>query len=113
MEENFYFTHWIRRHGRDNFEKLTKKVCSKICIPKKVLDLVDKDDYLFNYFYVTYLVLSLDYFGLKKNEISLVLDLSLLPGISKLYPVKDILENQQDAIPDIKKYIEKDLKLYD
>ena len=112
MDENFYFTYWISRHGRNNFLTILNQICSNVTVPKEIPE-TNKADYLYQYFYASYLVLALKNFGLKTNEISFVLDMCLVPGVSNLYPVKYILKKHQDMIPDIKKYIEKDLKLYD
>lgn len=54
-------------------------------------------------------MVTLDYFGLNTQQISYFLDFSITLGTSKLFPPAKILEDQKDVIPDIVKYIEKDL----
>lgn len=34
--DNYYFTYWIARYGKDNIEKLCKKVCRKITVPLEI-----------------------------------------------------------------------------
>lgn len=110
--ESFYFTYWIAKHGKDEFKKLTDKVCTKMSVPSKIKNDLGTDEYLFQYFYVVYYTITLNYLGLDKKQISFLLDLSLTPGTCKLFPPAEILEVQKDIIPDIEKYIKQDLKAY-
>lgn len=41
------------------------------------------------------------------------INLSLIPGICKLFPPSKILEVQKDVIPEIEEYVKKDLILYE
>lgn len=107
--ENYYFTFWIAKYGKNEFTKLINKVARNATIPKELKGKVDKDEYLFHYFWVVYCIVSLKHFGLNLKQISFMLELCLSTGTSKLFPPAEILEVQKDIIPDIVKYIEKDL----
>ena len=109
---NYYFTYWMARYSRKEFEMLIKKVGRKVTVPLKLKEGEDTDDFLFHYFYMVYCIVALNYLGLNVKQISLILDILIMPGICKLYPPADILKQQRDAIPDIERYIEKDLELY-
>lgn len=106
---NYYFTFWITKHGKEEFAELINKVARNTTIPEKIKGKVDKDEYLFHYFWVVYCIVALNHFGLNESQISFYLDLSMTAGSSKLFPPTEILEAQKDVIPDIVKYIEKDL----
>lgn len=106
---NFYFTYWIARHGKEEFTELINKVVGNTTIPSKLKGKVNKDEYLFHYFWIVYCIVALKHFGLNLKQISLMQELCLATGTSKLFPPADILEVQKDVIPEITKYIEKDL----
>lgn len=106
---NYYFTYWINKHGKDEFAKLANTVASNTTIPKSIKGKINNDEYLFHYFWVVYCIVTLNYFGLDSEQISFVLDLFMKMGISKVFRPSEILEVQKDVIPDIVKYIEKDL----
>lgn len=109
---NDYFTFWIQRHGRKDFEELINKVCQNTTIPKKIQS-IPKDDYLFHYFFIAYCIITLDYFGLTSHQISFILDLSLTLGICKAFPPERILEEQKNVIPDVLEFVKKDLEIYE
>lgn len=110
--DNYYFTYWIKKHGREKFRELSNKVCEKTTVPLKIRKKYGKDEYLFHYFYVVYYTIVLHYFGLDTTQISMILDISLTPGVSKLFSPAEILEVQKDVIPEIEQYILEDLKSY-
>lgn len=110
--DNYYFTFWIKRYGRKAFRELSDKICTKISVPLEIKGKMNKDEYLFHYFYVVYYTITLNYFGLDIKQISLLLDMSLTPGTSKLFPPDEILKVQKDVIPEIENYIKKDLTMY-
>lgn len=112
MNKNLYFTYWIQRYGKEEFKKLTDKVCKQTRVPLEIKQEYGTDDYLFHYFFAVYCIITLNYFGLSNKQIAFILDLSIGPGISKLFPPGEILEEQKDAIPDMLKFIKKDLELY-
>lgn len=110
--ENYYFTFWIAKHGKDTFIKLSNKVLEKTTLPDILKGKVNKDEYAFHYFWAVYCIVALNYFGLSENQIAFFLDLSMTTGLSKLYPPKEILKTQKDNIPEIVKFIKEDLKEY-
>lgn len=110
--DNYYFTFWIKKYGKDSFRELCNNVCRKISDPLKIQEKMNKDEYLFHYFYVVYYTITLNYFGLDTKQISLLLDMSLTPGTSKLFSPEEILKVQKDVIPEIENYIKKDLTMY-
>lgn len=110
--DKYYFTYWIAKYGREEFERLTRKVCRKITVPLKIKQKADVDEYLFHYFFVTYYTIALHYFGLNEKQIATMIDISFIPGTSKLFSPEHILKLQADVIPEIEKYIENDFKCY-
>lgn len=110
--DNYYFTYWIKRYGRNKFKELSDKVCKKISVPLKIKKKLGTDEYLFHYFYVVYFTIALNYFGLNEKQIAFLLDLSLAPGTCKLFSPFEILEVQKDVIPEIEEYVKKDLLAY-
>ncbi len=108
----YYFTYWIAKYGREEFERLTKKICRKITVPLKIKKESDTDEYLFHYFFVTYYSIALHYFGLDVKQIAMMIDIAFVPGTSKLFPPGNILRVQADVIPEIEKYVENDFKCY-
>lgn len=110
--ERIFFTYWIARYGKESFRQLTNKVCHKLRISKAILKKVDIDQYLFNYFAIVYFVVALDYFKVSVDKICFLLDLAFVPGTCKLFSPAEILKVQKDNIPEIIKYVEKDLKIY-
>lgn len=110
--ENYYFTYWIKRYGREKFQDLTTKVFKNMILPKGIGTTVSKDEYLFHYFFMTYYIVSLHYFGLDTRQISLLLDLAIEAGASKAFPPNEILEIHKEVIPEIEDFIKQDLNLY-
>ncbi len=111
--DKLFFTFWIARYGKDEFKKLTDKICGKIKVPKEIKeDGMTSDEYLFNYFYIVYYTVALKYFNVSIDKICLLIDLAFMPGACKLFPPSEILEVQEENIPQIIYYIEKDLKTY-
>lgn len=110
--DSYYFTYWIARYGKENFKRLTNKVCTKISVPSKIGKKFGTDEYLFQYFFVVYYTIALNYFGINLEQISFLIDLSLTPGTCKLFPPSEILEVQKDVIPEIEEYVKKDLLSY-
>lgn len=110
--ESFYFTYWISKYGKEQFKKLTSKVCSKISVPSKVKNEFWTDEYLFQYFYVVYYTITLNYFGLNRKQISFLLDLSLTPGTCKIFSPSEILKVHKDVIPEIEEYVKCDFISY-
>lgn len=109
---NYYFTYWIARYGKGTFKNLADRICKKIKLPIEVIEKVGKDEVLVQYCLVVYYVVALNYFGLNKKQIALMLDLGLTPGTSVAFPPDEILNDQKELIPEIEDYIKKDLKLY-
>ena len=114
MEENLYFTYWIKRYGIEKFKILTDKICSKAVIPAEIKNSPDynKDIFLFHYFWIVYCIVSYNYFGLNTKQISMCLDLSVAPGTCKMYSPAEVLKVQKDNIPYMLEFIKKDLELY-
>lgn len=110
--DRHYFTFWIAKYGKQNFKELIDKACHKISVPEKILEKKLVDEYLFNYFYVVYFTIMLHLFGISEDKIGFILDYSLTPGVCKLFSPSEILKVQKDLIPEIKKYIDKDLAIY-
>lgn len=111
--DKLFFTYWIARYGKENLKDITGKVCSKIKVPKEIKEnVIDLDEYLFNYFYIVYYTIVLNYFNVSIDKICLLVDLAFTPGTCKLFPPSEILEVQKENIPQIIYYIEKDLKIY-
>ncbi len=110
--QNYYFTYWIARYGKDTFKNLADRICQKIKMPIEIIKIVSKDEVLLQYCLVVYYVVTLNYFGLNKRQISLMLDLGLTPGTSVAFPPGEILEDQRELIPEIEEYIRRDLNLY-
>jgi hypothetical protein len=110
--ERLFFTYWIARHGRENFEKLSTRVCQKLKVPLIIKQKVNLDEYLFNYFAITYYIVALHYFQISIDKICFLIDLAFTPGTCKLFPPKEVLEMQKDNIPEIISYIKKDLILF-
>lgn len=111
--ENYYFTFWIAKHGKEKFTELINNVVSKSTMPKALKGKVDINEYAFHYFWAVYCIVALKHFGLSEKQISFYLDLSMVTGCSKLFIPSEILEVQMDNIPEIVKYIEMDLNDYD
>ena len=109
---NYYFTYWIASHGKDAFKNLADKICQNIKIPTPIIKALGKDEFLIEYCIVVYNIVALNYFGLSTNQISFMLDLSLTPGTSKVFPPCEILEAQKEVIPEIEEYIRKDFNFY-
>lgn len=109
---NYYFTFWIARHGKENFKNLSSKVCHNISIPKEIKENMNTDEYLFHYFFIVYCSVALKYFGMDTKQISFALDLLIAPGTSKTFPPNKIFEDQKNVIPEIEKYIIQDLEIY-
>lgn len=111
--DKLFFTYWIARYGKKNLKDLTDKVCSKIKVPKEIKEkVIDLNEYLFNYFYIVYYIVALNYFNVSIDKICLLVDLAFTPGTCKLFPPAEILKVQKENIPLIIHYIEKDLKIY-
>ena len=110
--ENYYFTYWIKRYGREKFQDLTTEVFKNMKLPKGIGTTVSKDEYLFHYFFMTYYIVSLHYFGLDTRQISLLLDLAIEAGASKAFPPNEILKIHKEVIPEIEDFIKQDLNLY-
>lgn len=110
--ENYYFTYWIKRYGKEKFQDLTTKVFKNMKLPKNIGTIVSKDEYLFHYFFITYYIVALHYFGLNTNQISLLLDLAIETGASKAFSPEEILELHRENIAEIEEFIKQDLKLY-
>ena len=108
----YYFTYWIAKYGREEFERLTKKICRKITVPLGIRKKPGIDEYIFHYVLVTYYIIALNYFGLNAKQIAVMTDIAFVPGTSKLFPPGNILRVQADVIPEIEKYIENDFKCY-
>ncbi len=109
---NYYFTYWIARYGKKALKDLMDKMCKHIRIPVDIIKAVGKDEFLTEYCIVVYYIITLNYFGLSTKQISLLLDLSFTPGVSKAFPPTEILEDQKEVIQEIEEYIRKDLKYY-
>lgn len=109
---NYYFTYWIARYGKDAFKNLADRICQNIKIPIEIIKKIGKDEVLVQYCIVVYYVVALNYFGLNKKQIALMLDLGLTPGTSIALPPCEILKDQKELIPEIENYIKRDLKLY-
>lgn len=92
------------------FSKVSDKICQNIKIP--IIKALGKDEFLIEYCIVVYNIVALNYFGLSTNQISFILDLSLTPGTSKVFPPCEILEAQKEVIPEIEEYIRKDFNFY-
>ena len=110
--DSYYFTFWIKKYGRDKFKELTDKVCRKITVPLEIKKKFGTDDFLFQYFYVVYYTIALNYFGLNTQQISFLIDMSLTPGTCKLFSPDEILKVQKDVIPEIEEYVKRDLTSY-
>ena len=110
--QNYYFTYWIARYGKETFKNLADRICQKIKIPIEIIKSFNKDEVLLQYCLVVYYVVTLNYFGLNKRQITLMLDLGLTPGTSVAFPLGEILEAQKEVIPEIEEYIRKDFKFY-
>lgn len=109
---NYFHTFWISKHGKKELYELIGKVCSKTKIPEKVKQEIEEEEYLFNYFFIVYCIVGLNYFGLNNEQISFFLDLCMTLGTCKAFPPAKILEEQKDVISDIVTYIKEDLKIY-
>lgn len=109
---NHYFTYWIGIHGRKRFVKLTNKVFRYANIPEELKKTRNKDQYLFDYFLSVYFVVVLNYFSVSLEGMNFMLDMLFAPGMSTLYPPKDILRDQKMNIPRIENFIKKDLKRF-
>lgn len=94
------------------FSKVSDKICQNIKIPIPIIKAPGKDEFLIEYCIVVYNIVALNYFGLSTNQISFILDLSLTPGTSKVFPPCEILEVQKEVIPEIEEYIRKDFNFY-
>lgn len=110
--DSYYFTFWIKKYGRDKFKELTAKVCRKITVPLEIKKKFGTDEFLFQYFYVVYYTIALNYFGLNTQQISFLIDMSLTPGTCKLFSPEEILKVQKDVIPEIEEYVKRDLTTY-
>lgn len=110
MNDN-YFSYWVARYGRNAFTSLVNKVCEKVVVPKEFKDKKLREEYLIQYFYMVYYIVTLDYFGLDTKQIYFVLDFLNL-GLYQAFLPTEILEVQKDAIPDILYYVDKDLERY-
>ena len=109
---NYYFTYWIARYGKDAFKNLADRICQNIKIPIEIIKKIGKDEVLVQHCIVVYYVVALNYFGLNKKQIALMLDLGLTPGTSIAFPPCEILKDQKELIPEIENYIKRDLKMY-
>ena len=94
------------------FSKVSDKICQNIKIPIPIIKAPGKDEFLIEYCIVVYNIVALNYFGLSTNQICFILDLSLTPGTSKVFPPCEILEAQKEVIPEIEEYIRKDFNFY-
>ena len=97
-------------------EKILKnyqaKFVKKIKVPLIIKQKVNLDEYLFNYFAITYYIVALHYFQISIDKICFLVDLAFTPGTCKLFSPKEVLKVQKDNIPEIISYIKKDLILF-
>lgn len=110
--EKLFFTYWISRYGKETFKKLSSKVCKKLKVPLVIKRKVNLDEYLFNYFFIVYYIVALDYFQISIDKIAFLMNLAFTPGTCKLFPPEEVLEVQKDNISEIISYIKKDLILF-
>ena len=109
---NYYFTYWMLEHGKEKFVDITNKVFQKAVVPEELKNLkdVNKDEFLFHYFFIVYYVVTLFYFGVDEKQISMCLDIVVAPGLSSIFKPRDILDQQKDNILELTTYIQEDFK---
>ena len=110
--DNLFFTGWIARHGKENLRRLVDLVVDGVYITKDMAECFDIEDFTMHYFWVVYCIIALKHLGLSEKQIAFFIDLSLSDGISKHFKPADILERHKNAIREINRYVDLDLRFY-
>lgn len=110
--EIYFFIEWFLKHGKDNYDKIAKKVCENASIPVDIMmkEPIYQTAYRFKYFYITYIIAALQYFNLDEDQVSFIIAILLETEEYKSINPREILEFQKEVISDMKEYINKDFE---
>ena len=110
--EIYFFIEWFLKHGKDNYDKIAKKVCENAIIPADIMmkEPIYQTAYRFKYFYITYIIATLQYFNLDEKQVSFIIALLLENEEYKFINPREILEFQKEVISEMKEYIKTDFE---
>lgn len=105
---NYFFTYLLKKYGEKNFNNLIEAILENGKLEGQV-NAFNTNDWNFLYVFSVYLSVTLNFFGLKPNQIDLCLDTVVAPGLSAMFNSKKILKNQKELLPEIEKIVEEEL----